>query len=144
MLEARHRFSQGNGYFMAAFSIFSTTFCAMSNASLAEVVTPLFWSGTTAAFSVQRAFANVHIGQALGSKDRVKLGKTLYRPSGLMMVRECKVPSIISDAVGVVVAPEGPSLDIRQQGEFKHTTQDRKVQLQGREGTIILVQWFHR
>lgn len=47
------------------------------------------------------------------------------------------MPSIISDAVGVVVAPEGLSLDIRQQGESRHTTENRKVQLQGREGTII-------
>lgn len=62
---------------MAAFGNFSTTFCATSNASLAEMVTPLFWSSTIATFSVQCAFANIHIGQALSSKDRVKLDETV-------------------------------------------------------------------
>lgn len=36
---------------------------------------------------------------------------------------------MITDAVGVEVAPEGSSLDVRQQGESQHTTDDRRVQL---------------
>lgn len=39
-----------------------------------------------------------------------------------------KVPPMITDAVGVEVAPEGPALDVRQQGESQHSTDDRRVQ----------------
>lgn len=44
---------------------------------------------------------------------------------------------MITDAAGVEVAPEGPSLDVRQQGESQHTTDDRRVQLGGRKNAII-------
>lgn len=52
------------------------------------------------------------------------------------MLWERKVPSIITDADGAVVAPRGPSRDMRQQGESKHAIDNRNVWLQRRESTI--------
>ena len=49
------------------------------------------------------------------------------------MLWERKVPSIMTDAGGAVVAPRGPSRDMRQQGESKHAIGNRNVWLQGRE-----------